>query len=73
MTAIEDRHIVLLCHLVDRGEQRSEVLLRVDVLLTMGRQQDVLALFQPQTGMDVTGLDLGQMLCSTSAMGEPVT
>ena len=38
MRAIENRHIVLLCHLVDGGEEGEEVLLGVYVLFTMSRQ-----------------------------------
>ena len=36
MAAVEDRHVVLLCHFVDGGEETEEVLLCVDILLTMG-------------------------------------
>ena len=46
MAAVEDRHIVLLCHFVDGIEEREEVLLSVDVLFAMGREQDILALLQ---------------------------
>ena len=42
---IENRHIVLLCHLVDGREEGKEVLLGVDVLFTVSREEDVLALF----------------------------
>ena len=43
MTTVEDGHIVLLCHGVDSPEQTQEVLLRIDVLFAMGRQEDVTA------------------------------
>ena len=46
VAGVEDRHIVLLRHLVDRREQAYEVLLRIDIFLTVGREQDVLALCQ---------------------------
>ena len=36
MTAVEDGHVVLLCHLVDGGEEGEEVLLGVDVLFAVG-------------------------------------
>ena len=35
MTAIENRHIVLLCHLVDGGEKGEEVILCVDILFSV--------------------------------------
>ena len=43
MTAVEYRHVVFLCHLIDGGEERQEVLLGVYILLTMGREQYVSA------------------------------
>lgn len=46
MAAVEDRHIVLLGHPVDGGEEAQEVLLGVDVLFSVGTQQDVSALLQ---------------------------
>ena len=58
MTGIEDRHVVLFRHAVDRREQAREVLLRVDVLLAMCGEQDVLALCKSQPGVDVARLDL---------------
>ena len=36
VTAIEDRHIVFLCHFVDGAEEGQKVFLSVDVLFTMG-------------------------------------
>ena len=36
MAAVEDRHIILLCHFVDGIEEREEVLLGVDVLFSVG-------------------------------------
>lgn len=73
MAGVEDRHIVLFRHLVDGGEQRGKVLLGVDVLLAVGRQQNVLALLETQTLVDVGCLDFSRFWCSTSAIGEPVT
>ena len=49
MAGIQDGHIVLLCQCVDSSEQTQEVLFRVDVLLTVGGQQNVLVLLQSQT------------------------
>ena len=61
VAGVQDRHIVLLRHLVDRVEKAEEILLRVDVLLAMGAQQDVLSLLQPKPGVDVAGLDLSKI------------
>ena len=36
MAGIQDRHIVLFCHLIDRGEKADEVPVVVDVLLSGG-------------------------------------
>ena len=62
MTGVKDGHIVLFGHFVDCSEQRGDVLLCVDVLLTVGREQDILSLFQTQTGVDIRRLDLLQIL-----------
>ena len=37
VAAIEDRHIVFLCHTVDRIEKWHEILLCVNILLAVGR------------------------------------
>ena len=62
MAGVEDRHIVLFGHLVDGGEQRGKVLLGVDILLAVGRQQNVLALLETQTLVDIGRLDFFQIL-----------
>ena len=36
MTAVENRHVVLLSHGVDGVEKRQEVLLCIDILLAVG-------------------------------------
>lgn len=36
VAAVEDRHVVLLCHFVDGIEKREEILLCVDILLAVG-------------------------------------
>ena len=41
VAAVENRHVVFLCHLVDRSEERDEVLLCVDVFLSMCTQQNI--------------------------------
>ena len=62
MAAVEDGHIVFLCHLVDGAEERKEVFLCVDVFFTMGTQQDIPAFFQTETLMYVAGLYLCKVL-----------
>ena len=46
VAAVEDGHIILRRHLVDGIEETQEVLLRVDVLLAVRAQEDVLALLE---------------------------
>ena len=69
MAGIQDGHIILLCHLVNCGEQRSKVFLRVDVLLTVSRKQNILAFFQTQTSVDIGCLDLGKILMQNLGHG----
>lgn len=45
VAAVEDWHIVLLCHCVYGVEEAEEVLLRVDILLAVGAKENVPALF----------------------------
>jgi len=49
VATVENRHVVLLDHLVDSGKEGEEILLRVYILLTVGREEDVLALLQAKT------------------------
>ncbi len=48
MRTVDHRHLVELCHVVDGGHQRHEVLLVVYVLLPVGRDQDVTVLLKVQ-------------------------
>ena len=57
MAAVQHGHVVLLRHFIDGRKEAYKVLLRVDILLPVGGKQNVLALFQPQAGVDVAGLD----------------
>ena len=61
MARVENRHVIFLGQRIDRVEQAQEILLRVDILLAVGRQQQVSALFQPQPPVDVRSLDLLQI------------
>ena len=53
MATVEDGHVVLLGHPVDGGEETEEILLGVDVLFTVGREENVFALLQAQSLMHI--------------------
>ncbi len=59
MAAVEDWHIIFLCHCIDGVEKTEEVLFGVDVLFTMGTEQNVFALLESKALVNVAGLDLG--------------
>ena len=58
MTAIEHRHIVGACHFIYCIHQREEILFDVDILFTMGREEDVFTLLQSKFLKDVVCLYL---------------
>ena len=62
VATVEYRHIVLLSHLVDCRKERKEVLLGVDVLLTVCAKEYVFALLQTKTLVHVRCLDFGKIL-----------
>lgn len=62
MTAVEDGHVVLLRHLVDSSEEGEEVLLRVDILLTVSGQENILAFLQAEALVDIAGLNIGEVV-----------
>lgn len=62
MARIKDGHIILLCQLVNRIEQAQEVFLRIDILLTMGAQKNVLPFLQSQPCMNVASLNICQII-----------
>ena len=62
VATVKNRHVVLFGHLVDGGKEAREVLLGVDILFAMGAEQNVLAFFEPETLVDVAGLDCRQIL-----------
>ena len=62
MATVKDRHIVLLCHLIDGGEEAQEVLLSINILLTVCREEDVLTLLQTKTLVNITCLNLCKVL-----------
>ena len=62
MAAVQHGHVVFPGHGVYRAEQAREVPLGVDVLLPVGREEDVLPFLQPQPSVDVRGLYLLQVV-----------
>lgn len=62
MATVEDGHVVFLRHLVDSSEEGEEVLLRVDIFLTVSGQENVLAFLQAEALVDVAGLDIGEVV-----------
>ena len=62
VAGVQHRHVILRRHGVDRREQRTEILLRVDVFLPVGGEQNVFAFFEAEPGVNVACLDLRQIL-----------
>ena len=62
VAGVQHRQVILLRHGVYRREERTEILIRVDILLPVGREQNVLAFFQTEPGVNVAGLDLRKIL-----------
>lgn len=62
MTAIKNGHVVFLSHGVDGVEEGEEILLGVNVLLTVCRQQDVFPFLEVQTAEDVGCLDVFEVV-----------
>ena len=62
VATVEDRHVVFLCHLVEGCEERCEVLLCIDILLTVCLEKDVLALFEAKACVNVACLNLCKVL-----------
>ena len=71
MATVEDGHVVLLRHLVDSSEEGEEVLLRVDIFLAMGGQENILAFLQAKALVDVAGLDIGEVVVENFCHGGP--
>ena len=62
MAAVENRHVILFGHCVDRIEKAEEILLRVDVLFAVSAQQDVVPLLESESLVYIGCLDLGKVL-----------
>lgn len=71
MTTVEDGHVVLLRHLVDSSKEGEEVLLRVNVFLTMGGQENILAFLQAEALVNIAGLDIGEVVVEDFRHGGP--
>ena len=61
VATVEDWHIVFLCHCIDGIEKTQEVLLCIDILLAVSAEEDVFALLQSKTFVNIAGL----YLCKT--------
>ena len=55
---------------INRRKKRCKILLCVDILLPMGREQDVAVLFQPQPAETSDAWIFSKFPRSTSAIGE---
>lgn len=71
VATVEDGHVILLRHLVDSSEEGEEVLLRVDNLLTVSGQENVLAFLQTEALVDVAGLDISEVVVEDFRHGGP--
>ena len=69
VATVQNRHIVLLGHLVDGGKEAREVRLGIDILFAVGAQQNVLALLEAQTLMDIACLYCRQVLVQDLSHG----
>ena len=62
VAAVEDGHIVLLGHRIDGGEEREEVLLGINVFLTVGGEKNVATFLQTKASVNVAGLNLCEVV-----------
>ena len=62
MATVQDRHIVLLCHLINCSKEREEVFLRINILLSVSRKKNIMTFLQTQSLMNVRGFNFGQVL-----------
>ena len=69
MARIENRHIVFFCHFINRIHQIEEILLRIDILLTMGGQKNIFSFFQFKLFQNITHLDLFQIIMQNLSHG----
>ena len=69
VAAVKNRHIILFGHLVDGGKEAREVLFGVDILFAVSAEQNVLALFETEAGVDVARFDLCEVLVQNFGHG----
>ena len=53
VATVQNRHVVLFGHFVDGSKEAREVLFGVDVFFAVGAEQNVLALFEAEAGVNV--------------------
>ena len=58
MAGVQNGHVIFFCHFVNSLEQGEKILLCINILLTMSREEDILALFQTKTAMNIRSLNL---------------
>ena len=69
VAAVQNRHVVLFSHFVDGGKEAREVLFGVDVFFAVGAEQNVLALFEAEAGVNVARFDLCEVLVQNFGHG----
>ena len=62
VTTVKNRHVVLFGHFVDGGKEAREVLFGVNVFFAVGAEQNVLALFEAEAGVNVARFNLREVL-----------
>ena len=62
VATVEDRHIIFLCHSINSVEELEKVFLGVNILFTVSREENVFALFQSKTLVNVRCFNLGKVL-----------
>ena len=69
VAAVQNRHVVLFGHLVDGGKEARKVLLGINILFAVGAEQNVLALFEAEAGVNVTRFNLREVLVQNFGHG----
>ena len=69
VAAVQNRHVVLFGHFVDGGKEAREVFLCVDVFFAVGAEQNVLAFFEAEAGVNVANFDLRKVLVQNFCHG----
>ena len=69
VATVQNRHVVLFGHLVDGDKETVEVLFGVDIFFAVGTQQNVLALGEAETRVDVACLDRSQIFVQNFGHG----